>query len=152
MVRHMAVGSGPLGRTPIAPAERRARRWRLLVIVLVAIALVGGILYLSQRKKADEAAADAAAATLASELEPQLGSVNLSEAFTAYADWTFNRTTPEAFPTSPEVAGALLDFSATPNSVTLTYQVTTNGIDRCVTGVYSFDSGTSTSVNDCIHR
>jgi len=148
----VAVGGSGLEKTPLPAAEARARRWRLLVIIVVIAALVGGGLYVGQRQKADEAAADAAAAEVAAQLEPQLSAVNLNEAFAFYAAWAVNHTTPEPFPTIPKVEAALLDYSATPSSVTITYQVTTRGLDRCVTGTFSPDAGASTTINDCIHR
>jgi hypothetical protein len=52
----------------------------------------------------------------------------------------------------PKVEAALLDYSATPNSVTITFQVTTRGLDRCVTGTFSPDTGPATTINDCVRR
>jgi hypothetical protein len=109
-------------------------------------------MYLAQRKRSDEGAADAAAVKVAAQLEPQLSSVNRNEALAAYATWAVNHTAPAPFPSIPKVDAALLDYSATPNSVTITYQVTTRGLDRCVTGTFSSSAGSSTSINDCSHR
>lgn len=148
----MAVGEGGSAMEAVSPTERRARRWRLLIIVGVAAALAAGSIYLAQRQKSDAAAADAAAADVAAQLQPQLANVNLEEAFQGYAAWAVNHSTPQPFPTMPKVEAALLDYSATPNSVTITYQVTTRGLDRCVTGTFSADAGSATTINDCIHR
>lgn len=152
----MAVDGRGGGRVPIPPEERRARRWRLLVIVVVAAALLGGIVVVGHRVRSDraaaEAAADAAARAVATELGPQLSSVNLAQAFVAYAAWVVNGRPPRPFPSSPHVDAALLDFSATPTSVTMTYRVTSHGVARCVTGTYSAAAGAATTINDCVHR
>jgi hypothetical protein len=148
----MAIGGNGISSGAVSPTEHRARRWRLLIIIGVAAALAAGTIYIAQRKKSDEAAADAAAASVATQLQPQLANVNLQEAFPAYAAWAVNHSTPLLFPTMPKVEAALLDYSATPNSVAITYQVTTRGLDRCVTGTFSPDAGPATSINDCVHR
>lgn len=141
-----------MSSTAVSPSERRARRWRLLIIVGVVAALAAGSIFVAQRRKSDEAAADAAASEVAAELRPQLANVNLDAAFQGYATWAVNHSIPQPFPTMPTVDAALLDYSATPTSVMITFQVTTHGLDRCITGTFSADAGSATTINDCVHR
>jgi hypothetical protein len=140
-------------RAPLPIQEKRARRWRLLIIILVGVALLGGSFYVRQRQQSDLDAADASARAVAGQLTPQLSLVDLGVAFASISAAGVNGELPQEFPTLPQVDGATLtDASAMPNSVTLTYRLTSHGIDRCVIGSYSPASGASTQVADCALR
>ena len=139
----------------LSPAERRARRFRLAVIVaVVGVVLVIGAVVRARRAD-DATAADEAAAEVAGELRQQLPGIDVERSFAVLSAarveaWSDGADLLPELPGRPNIDGATLeDASATPSSVTLTYRVSSHGHDRCVTGTYSPEGGTDVQIGAC---
>jgi len=134
-------------------AARPGRQRQLVVITLLAAALLL-VSYLAIRARQDDLhAADQAAARVADELGPQLDVVDLDAAYRAISSAADAGEPLPDFSTRPEVAGAtLVEARATPDQVVLVYRVSTDGMERCITGARSQAAGTSVAVDRCRDR
>ena len=126
------------------------RRVRLLVIVLIAVLAFALSAVVRLRHESDIREADKDANAISLQLQPQLELIDLAVAFREVSVARVNGELPGKFPTSPAITGAeLVDASARPESVSLTYRLSSHGQDRCITGTRTSTAETSVRVTDC---
>lgn len=135
-------------------AEKRVfwsnRRVRLLVILLIVVLAFALSAVVRLRHESDIREADKDANAISLQLQPQLELIDLAVAFREVSAAAVNGELPGKFPTSPAISGAeLVDASARPESVSLTYRLSSHGQDRCITGTRTSTAETSVRVTDC---
>ena len=139
---------------PERVAEKRVswsnRSVRLLVIVLTIVLAIALSTVVRLRHESDIREADQDANAISLQLQPQLERIDLAVAFREVSAAAVNGELPGKFPTSPAITGAeLVDASARPESISLTYRLSSHGQDRCITGIRTSTAETSIHVTDC---
>ncbi len=122
------------------------KRGRLLIIVVVAILLVGGLLtvHAIANHEADSAVKTAAAS--GAQAAKQIDNHTL---FREWADWTVKGQSGQP-PGTPHIAHAFLFREhIDPTSATLTYRISTWGTDRCFTVSKSGNVAAATILRTC---